>query len=288
MRPPPLSRARAALLALTLLLPASPLGAQGEAVTVERRVLMTADVTPAEARRRAIDEGLAEAARRVAGVRVQASALSTMREDGRGIASGFSSVILLDAAARATDYRVEEEGWETLRPAGGEPQLYLRLRLTATVERESGEPDPTFSAELSLNATRFELPASRGAGDGPREELIATVRTSHAAYLTLFALADDSAERLFPNEYLPSVESRATVAAELPDPEWRERGLHLRPSLPAGRPSRRELLMLVATRTPPPRPPQRASVVELQRWLLSIPRSTRTIAFTPYETVRRE
>lgn len=274
--------------AVALLLATAPLSAQGEVVTVERRVLMTPDLTPAEARRRAIDEGLAEAARRVAGVRVQASALSTVREDGAGVASGYSSVVLLDAAARATDYRVDEEGWETLRPAGGDSQLYLRLRLTATIEREAGDPDPAFTAELSVNATRFEV--ARGAHDAaaPRDELIATVRTTRPAHLTLFAIADDSAERLFPNDYLPVVHAGADVAVQLPDPDWRERGLHLRPSLPPGRDARRELLMLVATREPPPRPPPRATVMELQRWLLSIPRSSRTLAFAPYETVRRE
>jgi len=271
-----------------LLLPAAPLGAQGESVTVERRVLMTPDLTPADARRRAIDEALAEAARRVAGVRIQASALSTVREDGRGVASGYASAILLDAAARATDYRVDDEAWETLRPAEGEAQLYLRLRLTATVEREVGDPDPAFTADLSLNAARFELRGRATVGAPGGDELIATVRTSHPAHLTLFVITDDSAERLFPNEYLPAIVARAAEAVELPDHEWRERGLHLRPSLPAGRASRREILMLVATRQAPPRPPQRATVVELQRWLLSIPRPTRTIAFAPYETVRRE
>ena len=288
MRPVRGVGAIAAMGAAALLLPAAPLGAQGESVTVERRVLMTPDLTPADARRRAIGEALAEAARRVAGVRVQASALSTVREDGRGVASGYASAILLDAAARATDYRVDDEAWETLRPAEGEAQLYLRLRLTATVEREVGDPDPAFTADLSLNAARFEL-RGRATVAGPGgDELIATVRTSHPAHLTLFVIIDDSAERLFPNEYLPAIVARAAEAMELPDPEWRERGLHLRPSLPAGRASRREILMLVATRQAPPRPPQRATVVELQRWLLSIPRPTRTIAFAPYETVRRE
>ncbi|MEO7512396.1 MAG: hypothetical protein ABIZ91_11615, partial [Gemmatimonadaceae bacterium] len=45
-----------------------------DTVTVEQRVLMSPDVTPAQARRRALENALADAVRQVAGVRVQSSA----------------------------------------------------------------------------------------------------------------------------------------------------------------------------------------------------------------------
>lgn len=273
----------------TVSLASAPVAAQGaDSVTVEQRVLMTPDLTPADARRRAIDGALAEAVRRVAGVRVQSNALSTIDErngavgDG-AIRGGYSSVVQLDAAARAVDYRVVSEEWETLRPAGIPPQLYLRLRLAAVIEREIGTADAAFRVDLSLNAQRFE--ARRGSA-ADADEVIATVRTSQSARLILFNIADDSAQRLFPNEYQRTIRIDADAPIELPDPEWRARGLRLRATLPPGRSARQELLMVVATRGDVAPPPAALSLLELQRWLVRIPLGARTIAVAPYEVIR--
>ncbi|MCC6771637.1 MAG: DUF4384 domain-containing protein [Gemmatimonadaceae bacterium] len=272
-----------------MLLAATPSGAQGvDSVTVEQRVLLTPDLTPAEARRRAIDGALAEAVRRVAGVRVQSNALSTVSErngavgDG-AVRSGYSSVVQMDAAARAVDYHVVREEWETLRPSGVPPQLYLRLRLTAVIEREVGTADAAFRVELALNAPRFEAGSGRPTD---ADEVIATIRTSQPAQLILFNIADDSAQRLFPNDYQRLVRVEAGSPTELPDPEWRARGLRLRATLPAGRITRQELLMVVATRADVPPPPAALSLLELQRWLVRIPLGDRTIAVAPYEVHR--
>lgn len=277
----------AMMLAALASMPSLASAQRADSVTVEQRVLMTPDLTPADARRRAIDGALAEAVRRVAGVQVQSTAISTLSEQ-RGIAGdgavrgGYSSVIQLDAAARAVDYRVVDEGWETRRAAGMDPQLYLRLRLTAVVEHEQGSADPAFRAELSLNASRF---AVRGAPP-ENDELIATVRASQAAHLVLFLIADDSAQRLFPNEYVQPVTVPRDADAELPDAEWRARGLRLRATLPAGRAERQEVLMLVALRSSVALPPSSLSLLDLQRWLVRIPLGERAIAVAPYD-VRR-
>lgn len=263
--------------------------AQGiDSVTVEQRVLMTPDLTAADARRRAIDGALAEAVRRVAGVRVQSSALSTVTEQG-GVArdgavrGGYSSVIQLDAAARAVDYRVIDEDWETRRAAGMDPQLYLRLRLTAVIERERGSVDPAFRVDLALNAPRFDV---RGKNAADNDELIALVSVTQPAQLVLFTIADDSAQRLFPNEYVQAVQVEGATQAELPDPEWRARGLRLRATLPPGRAERQEILMAVALRAPHALPASQLSLLDLQRWLVRIPLGERAIAVVPYD-VRR-
>ncbi len=263
--------------------------AQGvDSVTVEQRVLMTPDLTAADARRRAIDGALAEAVRRVAGVHVQSSALSTITEqsgmvrDG-AVRGGYSSVIQLDAAARAVDYRVIGEDWETRRAAGMDPQLYLRLRLTAVIERERGNADPAFRVDLALNAPRFDV---RGTSASGNDELIALVSVTKPAQLVLFTIADDSAQRLFPNAYVQTVHLEGATQAELPDPEWRTRGLRLRATLPAGRTERQEILMAVALRAAIALPAAELSVLDLQRWLVRIPLGDRAIAVVPYD-VRR-
>lgn len=276
-------------LVLVLVFRAGVATAQGiDSVTVEQRILMTPELTAADARRRAIDGALAEAVRRVAGVQVRSSALSTLSEqDGAirdgAVRGGYSSVVQLDAAARAVDYRILDESWETRRAAGMQPQLYLTLRLTAVVEREAGLPDAGFHVTLSLNAARFDV---RTGASAESDELIATVSTSRPAQLVLFTIADDSAQRLFPNDYVQGVRIEHDAPLQLPDPEWRARGLRLRATLPAGRRERQEVLMVVATRTTVALPPPALSLLELQRWLVQIPLGERAIAVAPYD-VRR-
>ncbi|MEP7382787.1 MAG: DUF4384 domain-containing protein [Gemmatimonadota bacterium] len=278
-----------AIATLLLLASSAAVSAQGvDSVTVEQRILMTPDLSAAEARRRAIDAALAEAVRRVAGVHVQSSALSTVSErDGAAgdgaVRGGYSSVVQLEAAARAVDYHVLDESWETRRAAGMDPQLYLRLRLTALVERETGTPDAGFRIALSLNETRFDV---RGGITAESDEIIATIRSTRPAHLVLFTIADDSVQRLFPNDYVPGVRAVADAATELPDPEWRARGLRLRATLPAGRAARQELLMVVATRTAVALPPASLTLLALQRWLVQLPLGERAIAIVPYD-VRR-
>ena len=86
----------ASLALVASLLPLSIAQAQRiDSVTVEQRVLMTPELTPAEARRRAIDGALAEAVRRAAGVRVQSSALSTL-DDVPGGAKSVSDLYVGD------------------------------------------------------------------------------------------------------------------------------------------------------------------------------------------------
>lgn len=276
---------RVMLFAVCLAATASPGAARAQGadtVTVEHRLLMTPDLTPAEARRRAIDAALAEGVRRVAGVRVQSSALSTMDERAARLDAHYSSVIALEAAARAVDYQVTQEEWETRR-LDGTSQLYLHLTLRAVIERERGTPDAAFALELSLNAPRYEVRADAASRN---DEIVATVRTSRAAHLHLFTIAGDSVLRLFPNAYLPDVTADSGAFVELPDPDWRDRGLRLRATLPPGVDERRELLLVVATRTPVAPPPLSLSLMALQRWLVRIPLDERALAFAPYD-VRR-
>lgn len=255
-----------------------------DTVTVEQRVLLSPDLTPAEARRRALEHALADAVRQVAGVRVQSNELSVLDERGSAIRNGYSSVVQLDAAARATDYRVLEEEWVSVRHPEIGPQLYLRTRTLVVVERERGVPDPAFSVDVTLNASLF---TTRTGQASESDEVIAVVHASRDAFLTLFVIADDSAERVFPNAYVPSVSVQADRRIEIPDADWRARGVRLRASLPEGRAARRELFMVVATRQaiPPPRP-TRLSIMSVQRWLVQIPADQRAVGFASYE-IRR-
>jgi hypothetical protein len=100
-----------------------PLAAQSrgalavDTVTVTQRVLVAGDVTPAEAKRQAVERALAEAVRRISGVRVQATQLGVGEDRNGRVRDSFLSVVQLDASGRATDYRVLERATPGARRA---------------------------------------------------------------------------------------------------------------------------------------------------------------------------
>jgi len=265
----------------------------GDTVTVTQRVLVAGDLTPAEAKRQALEKALAEAVRRVSGVRVQAAQLGVGEDRGGRSRDSFLSVVQLDAAGRATNYRVIDERFVTERHPSLGAQLYLELRALVTVARETGTIDPGFSVAVSLNDALFF--DSGGSLEG-NDELIATITTSQDAWLTVFDVMGDSAELLLPNAIMTDGRVLAGRAAELPSREWRDRGVHFRASLPPQDKARRELLVVVATRSPVPFPtevatdaatPRPISLMAIQRWLVTIPLEQRAIAFAAYEVRRK-
>ena len=262
---------------------AGPASAQRDTVTVEQRVLLSPDLSSAEARRRAIAEGLAEAVRRVAGVRVQSNALSVLDERGSAIGGGWSSVVQLDAAARAVDYRLVDDGFVSVRHPELGAQLYYRARLLVSVERERGAPDPSFTADAELDARVY---TARGSTPAEGDEIRAVVRVSRPAFLSVFVVTDDSAERVIPNDYVRELRAGAGKAVDVPPAEWRARGMRFRAALAPGRDRSRSLFMVVATLDAVPPPPTPATVLEVQRWLVRIAADRRALAFAPFETVR--
>lgn len=275
---------RAITLAFGLLSARASGAQQGETVLIEQRVLLQDRLTPAAAKRRALEEAMAEAVRRVAGVRVQSSAVSTTTEDRNGTESHYRSVVQLDAAGRATHARVVEEAWETTRAPGIGDQLYYRATFSITVEREQGDPDPAFSVEASLPRADY---IARAVDPKQNDELVATVASSQSARIYAFSIVEDSVSALVPNEFLAPVEARAGQRLELPDATWRARGLRFRVTLPPAGEPREELLAIVAVRgAAPPIPSNSMTVLEFQRWMVRIPAANRATGFVPY-AVRR-
>jgi len=264
----------------------------GDTVTVTQRVLLGGDVTPAEAKRQAVEKALAEAVRRVVGVRVQAAQLGVDEDRGGRTRDSFLSVVQLDAAGRATDYRVIEERYVNERHAALGAQLYYELRALVTVARENGSVDPSFTVDVSLNDALF---FDAGASLEGNDELIATITSSQDAWLTVFDIIGDSAQLLLPNAVMGDVRVSSRRPTELPSRDWRDRGVHFRASLPPEEKARRELLVVIATRRQVPFPTDSApdgasrpvSLMAIQRWLVAIPLEQRAIAFAAYEVRRR-
>ena len=182
-----------------------PLAAQSrsapavDTVTITQRVLVAGDVTPAEAKRQAVEKALAEAVRRVSGVRVQATQLGVGEDRNGRVRDSFLSVVQLDASGRATDYRVLDERFVSERHAALGAQLYFELRALVTVAAEHGASDPGFSVAVSLNDALF---FDTGASLEGNDEVIATITSSQPAWLTVFGVAGDSAQLLLPNAFM--------------------------------------------------------------------------------------
>jgi hypothetical protein len=291
--------ARVVTTLLTFAIASTRAGAQasvptlGDTVTVTQRVLVVGDLTPTEAKRQALEKALAEAVRRVSGVRVQAAQLGVDEDRGGRSRDSYLSVVQLDAAGRATNYRVLDERFVTERHPSLGAQLYFELRALVTVARETGAIDPGFTVAVSLNDALFF--DSGGSLEG-NDELIATITTSQDAWLTVFDVMGDSAELLLPNAIMRDARVMAGRAVELPSREWRDRGVHFRASLQPPDKARRELLVVVATRSPVPFPteaatdaatPRPISLMAIQRWLVTIPLEQRAIAFAAYEVRRK-
>jgi hypothetical protein len=263
-----------------------------DTVTVTQRVLVAGDVTPAEAKRQAVERALAEAVRRVAGVRVQAAQLGVGDDRNGRVNDSFLSVVQLDAAGRATDYRILDEKFQTERHAALGAQLYLELRALVTVVREHGAIDPGFKVSVALNDALF---FDGGGSIEGNDELIATITSTQDAWLTVFGVVGDSAQLLLPNALMSDNRTIAARPAELPAREWRDRGVHFRASLPPDEKARRELVVVVATRTPVQFTTQSVSdamsasfsLMDIQKWLVTIPLDQRAMAFAAYEVRRR-
>ena len=233
---------------------------------------------------------MAEAVRRVAGVRVRSSAVSTTVEDRSGTRDTYRSVVQLDAAGRAVNATILNEAWETTHAPGIGDQLYYRATFAITVEREVGVPDLSFSVELTLPRTEYLV---RSTEVRHNDELVAQVRTTRAAQLLAFSIVADSVTTLIPNDFVRSLDAVAGEPTELPAATWRARGLRIRVSLPPDADHQDELLAVVALRSADggaPQadgsPPKRMSLLEFQRWLVRIPAPDRALAFAPY-AVRR-
>ena len=271
----------------------SGLPAASDTVTITQRVLVGSEMTPAEAKRQALEKVLAEAVRRVAGVRVQASQLGVDEDRGGRSRDSFLSVVQLDAAGRATDYRVVDDRFVTERHPALGAQVYYELRALVTVAREIGAVDPGFTLGVSLNDALF---FDAGGSVEGNDEMIATITASRDAWLTVFDVTGDSAQLLLPNAVMTEHRVTGGRSTELPSHDWRDRGVHFRASLAIGEKARRELLVVVATQAPvtfPSGPAADAgtsraiSLMEIQRWLVTIPLDQRAIAFAAYEVRRK-
>lgn len=291
----PWLRAFVTLIMIDLLIALLPRIAHPQAPTwveVERRVSLTDGRTADDVRQLALRDALAEAVRRVAGVRVQGMQSSVSGDSAGTRIDRYQQVVRLDVSGRATRWETVREEWRTDKSATA-AQPYLVLTLRVLVTPEVGTADAAFTVSLGAKATRLDV---RSAIPAENDEIIATLRASTEAYIILVSVAGDSVFVLAPNVVTPSVVAGPSGSIEVPDAATRHLGVHLRVTLPAGVRGRTESLVAVATRTrvPPPGIPGAGAardtgtltLSEFNQWLVGIPLDQRALAELPIE-VRR-
>ncbi|NBS60216.1 MAG: hypothetical protein EBS65_24880, partial [Betaproteobacteria bacterium] len=234
-----------ALLALVVLAPRVGYAQASTWVEVERRVSLTDGRTASEMKAIAVQEALAEAVRRVAGVRVQGTQSATSGDSAGTRIDRFEQAVRLDLSGRATRWEIVREEWQSAKNSVGAPPV-LVLTLRVQVTPEIGQSDAGFGVTLGARTTRLIV---RGETPAANDEIIATVRSTTEAYITLVSIAGDSVFVLTPNVVTPSVVAGPSGTIEIPDAETRRLGLHLRVTLPTGVTVRGERLLAVATRT---------------------------------------
>jgi hypothetical protein len=281
-------------------------------VTVTYRVPLDGR-TPAEARQQALNGARAEAVRQVVGAQVQAersyARSATESDTDAAVVERFAQVVRTGASGRVVEEAVLASGIVSEGASGSRRSVY-HVRLRATVRPDVGRPDPSFRAILDLTDEDgvFVARTPPEASDA----LIATLRVTQDAHLTLFSITRDTVEVLWPNALMPEATARADVPVEFPPPDWRARGMRLHVDLPPRvhrRSARRragtrrsktghvtERLLLVATKRRIPFRPipdvsltgtalttVEASLHALNRWLVTIPLDQRATATATYD-----
>jgi hypothetical protein len=281
------------VVAVTLASGLWPLASMAHAQTwieITHREPMTEGRTTADVKRDALYGALAEAVRRVVGVKVSGTETTFRAESAGRVVDRYSEVVRLDAAGRATAWTVVREEWTTAKKGTPGAAVSYELTLRVRVEREGGATDPGFAVQLETNTRELVV---RGNDLRENDELIVRATTTRDAVLTVVLIADDSVFVLAPSPYLAAGIVRAAQRTEIPAAELRSQGLHFRAALPSGRSSRTEIVAVIATTRPIPIGAPRGegkaadtgalTLADFNKWLVGIPLDERAVAQTLIE-----
>ena len=255
---------------------------------------LIANLTPEEAKRRALQDARERAVMYVVGVKVQEEILDVVRSEGSGEGEDLRRSFL-DISQHTSFGRIVEEKpprceMVVLEPPGGPSVQVYRCRLRAKVAREEGRPDPDFKVAVSLNKYTFR--------DG--EEMSMEITSTQDCYITVLSVsAEDTVYVLLPHEYRRDNFLRAGGRMSLPGEEERRMGITYRVRLPEGMERATELIKVIATKRPCSLgagwekaggfnyvPTPRAALEALCRWLVGIPLDQRTEAQATYLVTR--
>ncbi len=252
---------------------AQPADTEPVSVTVEEEYWIPADRSRQQAEDILLKQARQKAVEKVVGVNVQVADVMMTTESDNSFFESYQQLVRNVVNGRI----VEEQEPEYFR---GEENM-LHIRYSCKVAKVSGKSDPGFQLNVASNKNVFT------AG----EELILEVTPSKDAFITIFSITEDNkVSVLFPNQYMPNnkVEEQTTRII----PNFREREIlsfAMQPHPENPQKEYGELLFIVATKSDisydrlKDRLDYGSNWIELNRWLMEIPRSEWTEAYLQYQ-----
>lgn len=243
------------------------------AVTVEEEYFIPSDKSRQEAETILLQRARKKAVEKVLGVNVQVADVMMTTESGNNFFESYQQLVRNVVNGRIVDEQ-EPEFY-----TGEENKLFIRY--SCKVAEVKGKPDPGFKVDISSNKRVFTV----------GEELILEVTPSKEAFITIFSITEDNkVSVLFPNLYMADnlVESQKTRVI----PDERERQIlafTLQPHPENPETKYAELLFCVATKSEVSydklknRLDYGSNWIELNRWLMGIPRDHWTEAYVQYQ-----
>ncbi len=243
--------------------------------------------TPEEAKQEARQEARKLAVEKVLGVKIHEVQQLFKGETNKGIYDNFSQLIHSEVSGKITEEK------ESKYRSFFENQIPIyTCRLTAKVCAEKGEPNPGFKVNLILN----HKDKIYREGD----DLILQILPSEDCYLTVFnVLSNGQVRLLFPNEMMPENKITANKWSSVPSEADLARGIHFRMGILPDKDEDTEEILVVATLQECPFitreksndgfsyiPTYVGAFLELNKWLIAIPREERTQAEAIYRIIK--
>ena len=255
------------------------------------------NITPEEARQKALSAARADAIQKAVGVKVSEETFSNVSEALTGTnASEFND--FFSKFNRTSSYgRIIEEEITNLPPVFNNDIPVYRVKLRAKVADEKGKPDPGFKAEIIL-----KNPVLYDRGNPLANDIIDfKLWASKDCYLYLFnIMSNDSVQLVFPNKYISNNYYSAAAQQQEFEKQMKMINLTFYASLPTGKNIAVEGLMLIALKEKidfsSPNlsrdgqniiPTYKGALTDIMNWLVRIEMEKRTEAFAAFEIRRK-
>lgn len=255
-------------------------------------VVKISNISPEEARAKALDAARADAIQKAVGVVISEGILSYQTETTTGefndYFSSFTKFANQKTSGKITKEKILSDRIENLNGV-----LSSVIELEAFVENETGEPDPNFSVEILMEKEVYLFRGKNSESD----QLEFKIWASEDCYIYLFALsATDSVQMLMPNSYMQDIKYIAGSTEQQFERDARKIDLKFTVTLPQGVERAYEALYIVALKDKmDPLVEGNSSLfrnqstgtilalTELNKWLVRIPANNRTQNMTKYE-----
>jgi len=192
-----------------------------------------ANITPEEARTRAIRQALWQAIEQQCGINLQAEAMvKDFMLSGEYIHSVSYGQVVEEKIIKES-VRIDQSAMD--QP----PALTYVVEMQIETHCEVGQPDPAFRVALKLNKNTFV------AG----EEMILTISATQDCYITVANFAEDKVYILVPSQLFVDNFLTANSSREFPSLEQRRQGMHLRLNTAPGQSTSSEVIQVIATKS---------------------------------------